>query len=234
MDKAEGMEKGRVLKKAAIVGLMVLPLWLASALTGPGWALALTVPLYLCAVGALTYYLARATERKEKELEDRMHVQVENINKVLNPMAGLVEKRRQMLPVLVGQLREVSQETERAVLEVGGKFRNIVSRAREQAVRASEAYGRFSGASKGKDGETLVDLSRTTMHDVIGSMRDATGISTKMIKDMDAILESLSGIKRILVEIEYIADQTNLLALNAAIEAARAGEHGRGFAVVAD
>jgi len=170
----------------------------------------------------------------EAERDIINHEYVERINSTLSPIASLLSERGRMLPVMARQLEEVAGETEKAVLEIGGKFMNIVERARDQADKASGSFQRFSGASVSEDGDTLINLSKTALMDAIGTVESTSGIARKTLKNMEDIMSSVENIKRILVEIEYIADQTNLLALNAAIEAARAGEQGRGFAVVAD
>lgn len=55
----------------------------------------------------------------------------------------------------------------------------------------------------------------------------------EMAKDMNDLSEEITGINRIIEEVQSISHKTNLLSLNASIEAARAGEAGKGFAVVA-
>jgi methyl-accepting chemotaxis protein len=108
-----------------------------------------------------------------------------------------------------------------------------VQRARNQAKKASVAFGKFAG-NGGGGSESLTDLSKKALSDVIESLRGMVGVTSMTLKNIEVIIEDAAHIRKIVNEIEYIADQTNLLALNAAIEAARAGEHGRGFAIVAD
>jgi methyl-accepting chemotaxis protein len=207
------------------------PLLIASLLDAP-------VPLLLLFFSLAALVVAMAVKRvidgMEAERDSINHEYVERINSTLNPIASLLSERGSMLPVMSRQLEDVAVQTEKAVLEIGGKFMNIVDRARDQANKASGSFEKFSGASVADDGDTLINLSKAALMDAIGTVERTSGIAKKTLKNMEDIMSSVENIKRILVEIEYIADQTNLLALNAAIEAARAGEHGRGFAVVAD
>ncbi len=139
----------------------------------------------------------------------------------------------QLIPVLINQLESVIQETENAVLEIGERFMDIVSRARAQASRSANAFSEFAGNEHESD-SALIEQSKTALSAVIENLRSVNQVARHALENMRSTTDTMASIREVVLEIEYIADQTNLLALNASIEAARAGEHGRGFAVVAD
>jgi len=135
---------------------------------------------------------------------------------------------------IVEDLDAASQQTLAASGQVASSSQLLSSGASEQASHAERASSslkeiaavteknaekaqwaeRLAGearATTGKGGAAMKDMMRT-----IGSMKEASDKTAKIIKSIDEI-----------------AFQTNLLALNAAVEAARAGDAGRGFAVVA-
>ncbi len=191
-----------------------------------------TLVVYVSAVAAAYFLLKRAAEMQEKKEREAGGERFTDALHILEPVADLLRKKAQAIPVLTGQLTEVIQQTEEAALDIGGRFMNIVSRARAQAKEASAAYSTFAGDEEA--GEALLDLSKKAILDVIEGMRGIAAVVEETLQGMELIIEDAENIRKIVTEIEYIAEQTNLLALNAAIEAARAGEHGRGFAIVAD
>jgi len=134
-----------------------------------------------------------------------------------------------LVPILTGQLKSAIAQTEQAIMDLGQRFQDIASRAKQQAAEAASLF------SKEDIDESILVSQMSEMFslfvkDVMQSATIAMSVSTTMDK-MDNSTKAITGM---LGEITFIADQTRLLALNAAIEAARAGEHGRGFAVVAD
>ncbi len=70
----------------------------------------------------------------------------------------MIEKS-QIIPVLTGQLNEVTKQTESAALDIGEKFMSIVQRARNQAKKASRTFSRFAGDGGSSSG-SLTDLSK--------------------------------------------------------------------------
>ncbi|MBI5213597.1 MAG: hypothetical protein HY957_09575 [Nitrospirae bacterium] len=184
-----------------------------------------------CAVLVAFLLVRRRGERLNGERAEAEKRRLSEIETSMGPIAKLLHEKVQLIPVLTGQLAEVTQQTESAALDIGGRFMSIVERARGQAAKASGAFGGFAGA--GSEDSTLA-LSKKTLSDVIENLRRISDAERQTLRDMETIMEAAESIKKIVTEIEYIADQTNLLALNAAIEAARAGEHGRGFSIVAD
>lgn len=114
--------------------------------------------------------------------------------------------------------------------------------AMAEEVRAQQALTLFitEGGAGNEDQnakqkfEHFVQSTSDAMNEFVDGTVQNSKHAMELVEKMDAINAQVSGILRILNEVEGIAKQTNLLALNAAIEAARAGESGRGFAVVAD
>jgi|WetSurMetagenome_2_1015567.scaffolds.fasta_scaffold17417_2 methyl-accepting chemotaxis protein len=186
----------------------------------------------LIIAGAFAYWMIKQRAEKVKsELEMFEKKQMAEIEGVMGPLGKLLQERAQIMPVLVGQLKEVIDQTESAALEIGEKFMSIVDRAQAQATKAATSVSGFTGdAGSGAH----IEQSKVVLADIISKLSSIVDTDKKSLGEIRIIMQDAKEIKKNVGEIEYIADQTNLLALNAAIEAARAGDQGRGFAVVAD
>jgi methyl-accepting chemotaxis protein len=215
------------------IALILLPVSLASFIDFKAVRIITVAAAYVAALVAAGLVINKHVNGlNKKHAENERHI-LSEIEQMMGPITAHLYDRAQLIPVLTGQLNDVTQQTESAALDIGAKFMSIVERARRQAGKASGAFSRFAGNGNGDSG-SLLDLSKEALSDVIGSLREMVDVTSRTLNDMEIIIEDAGNIKKIVTEIEYIAGQTNLLALNAAIEAARAGEHGRGFAIVAD
>jgi methyl-accepting chemotaxis protein len=215
------------------VVLVMLPVAATSAIDDETFRVMAAVIAFIGAiVAALLLIKKHSQDLKTEQIKaERKHLS--EMESAVTPIAKILHEKSHIIPVLTNQLSEVTQQTERAALDIGERFMSIVQRARNQASKASVAFSKFAG-NGGGGSESLTDLSKKALSDVIESLRDMVSVTSMTLKNMERIIEDTAHIRKIINEIEYIADQTNLLALNAAIEAARAGEHGRGFAIVAD
>jgi methyl-accepting chemotaxis protein len=194
----------------------------------------LTTAAVLSAVMITGFFvLKKYSADMEDKLKHDKEQQASQMEALLESMKRPINDKTELIPVLVKQLEEVVQQTEEAAMDIGDRFMNIVERARSQASDASSAFVKLAGDGEDND-ETLTELSKKALSDVIEGMKEAAAVANQTLSDMDVIIKATESAKEMVDEIGYIADQTNLLALNAAIEAARAGEHGRGFAIVAD
>jgi methyl-accepting chemotaxis protein len=223
------------LKNAFMYAIVLAPLAALALYTESRALIAVAAVIYALTVSTLVFLHERIVKKLKLGHEKKFREYATEITGYLEPIMGLIDSRAKFIPVMTNQLNEVARQTEDAALEIGNKFTNIVDRARNQADMSADALNRFSGEDgKGGTESALLEMSRKALSDVIERLKGTADVSQQSLKDMQRIMKSVSDIRTILEDIEYIADQTNLLALNAAIEAARAGEHGRGFAVVAD
>jgi methyl-accepting chemotaxis protein len=213
-------------------GLLLLALALPSLINNGIARIVTTSVVFLGMLAALHIMARKAAARAASEKRGE-RPQGLDLKSSMAPVNSLLKEKAQIIPVLANQLQDTIEQTEAAVLDIGEKFMDIVSRARSQARTAANAFGEVTGGEE-KDGMALIELSREALASVISNLRSVNDVVCQTLTGMQQITRTTESIRDVVAEIEYIADQTNLLALNASIEAARAGEHGRGFSVVAD
>lgn len=219
--------------RIALALCVLLVVAVAPSLITDTGARMVTAGIVTIGIAAAMFQAGKVSRNNIAAEDGRNSAEVPATDTDLKPVVGFLQNKALTIPILTAQLSEVTEETERAALEIGERFMDIVSRARSQASRAVNAVVEFAGTD-GEEKESLMDFSREALTSIMENLHCVTRVVNETLHDMEKITETMANIDTVVTEIEYIADQTNLLALNASIEAARAGESGRGFAVVAD
>ncbi|MBF0560216.1 MAG: hypothetical protein HQL08_15710 [Nitrospirae bacterium] len=216
-----------------IIALVLLPMALTSFVDPKTERTISAAVFYIAAIIAAGVVINIYVGRLNKKHEESKRSIMADVEQRIGAVTAHLYDRAQIIPVLTGQLNEVTEQTETAALDMGARFMSIVERARGQAAKASGSFSRFAGNGNGDRG-SVIDLSREALSGAIGSLGEMADVTSRTLNEMKIIIDDAGNIKKIVSDIEYIAEQVNMLALNAAIEAARAGEHGRGFSIVAD
>ena len=187
----------------------------------------------ICLAGFSACYFLNKQFMKDVMQQHRVQIteQISAMEELIKTFESPLHDKTHLIPVLVNQLQEVSQQTESAALDIGERFMNIVERARRNTCDAETVLEKFT---KDEASQNPVEISKKALTGVIQSLQEAISFASQIMSELKIMDENAGSIRKVVDEIEFIAGQTNLLALNAAIEAARAGEHGRGFAIVAD
>lgn len=148
----------------------------------------------------------------------------------------------QLAKEIAGQINQADTELSNTQAILSDAIAKLVKNftAMAEQVQAQQALSLFISGSGGKEQsskekfEQFVLDTQKALNEFVESTVQNSANSMELVEKMDEMSTQVTGILKLLNEVEGIAKQTNLLALNAAIEAARAGESGRGFAVVAD
>lgn len=166
------------------------------------------------------------------DLEQQAHQrQTQRANAHQQATRDLQRNFNREVDALKGELVRARSLVNDAVKTLGGSFRDMESRSRNQG----EVVTRLLDRSDTNNGaQSVTQRAARQLEQLVGTLTEVSGQSRSTVQHIDEMAKHLDGIFGLLEDVKSIADQTNLLALNAAIEAARAGEAGRGFAVVAD
>jgi len=149
-----------------------------------------------------------------------------------SPLFTILEKKKQIIPVLINQLKAVIEQTDDAAMNLSSSFMGINTRAKEQVEQVASLFGDLSPNRNTAEDNVLIMMKDVTSE----LLSNFIQISDLIVRNQDAtakIIDEASIIREIVKKTDNIAENSKVLAINAAIEAARAGSHGEGFAVVA-
>lgn len=180
-------------------------------------------------------------EREQLDLT----IQIDKKYPILQPIANLVSKLKELISVTNKTAMEVSHASAQiltATQELTGSIskrsdevssiasasNSISKKIQETSVLTEDASDK-SNETRSRSESTFTSVTNT--NEIIGSLRSTLTLAANNSQELSQWSASIANAMN---AITSISDQTNLLALNAAIESARAGEHGRGFAVVAE
>jgi methyl-accepting chemotaxis protein len=145
-----------------------------------------------------------------------------------------LQTMQESLALLVGQVRQASQNIHGASAEIATGNQDLSSRTEQAAASLERTAGAVQQLTATVQESAESARQANQLANAASAMASRGGeVVREVVSTMDQINGSSKRIHDIVGVIDSIAFQTNILALNAAVEAARAGEQGRGFAVVA-
>ena len=163
-------------------------------------------------------------------LFDALLSMTRNISKIISSVKRTGEytaRRGMQISAAATRLESMSQAENDAITKVSKKGKQI---ALSYDSLNKTAKNSVRGVSK-----TLfrTRLANSSLNVLKQNCDILSGVSEKLIGQLDAITKNVGGITNVATAINNVSVKTNLLSLNASIEAERAGELGLGFAVVA-
>ncbi|MEH6446812.1 MAG: PAS domain-containing methyl-accepting chemotaxis protein [Oceanospirillaceae bacterium] len=153
----------------------------------------------------------------------------------LRTIIGRVEDSINALNLFMNDTLVSIGETTSGIQNQNAELDMLASAATEMSATAHEIAKNTSQTSKAThEASDLADSGKDMVLDMLSGIRQLVLEVEEAGSSSEALTAKANEVEQVVNIINDIADQTNLLALNAAIEAARAGEQGRGFSVVAD
>jgi hypothetical protein len=148
--------------------------------------------IYISFLTSVYFFRKKQIQDLKNEFRLQIDQKVSEIEELLKPFDMPLHDKALLIPVLVNQLREVTQQTESAALDIGDKFMNIVERARKNTADASVVLEKFTG-QKGDQGGNAIELSKKALSDVIQNLQEAISFASRTMNEVKIMSEDRGG-----------------------------------------
>jgi methyl-accepting chemotaxis protein len=139
-----------------------------------------------------------------------------------------------VMDVMGTQLKQTSDQIEKAVMEVCTRFQSMMQRARAGVSSASELLaGDASGRSRESIG-SLIEEAQQTIESLLRHTQHSAKVSQSAIDRIHRVRAATDDIAKSLTQLDDITIGNRLLAVNARIQAVYAGDRAAGFGGVAN